>query len=121
MVAQQARADFVRAELIVLPMVAAAAVAGLPPVRLRALATLAVGLFSPWSPRWRILRVVTLFTEVSTFAANIALVMGIGLGVDYGLFVIYRFREELAAGRTVDRGGRADGCARRAHRAVQRR
>ncbi len=33
--------------------------------------------------------------------------MGIGLGVDYGLFVTYRFREELAAGRTVDGAVRA--------------
>ena len=48
-----------------------------------------------------------MFTEVSTFASNIALVMGIGLGVDYGLFMIYRFREELTAGRGVDDAVRA--------------
>jgi putative drug exporter of the RND superfamily len=104
-VAQQARADFVRAELIVLPMVAL--LLWLVYRRLSpALATLAVGLFSVVTTLG-ILRVVTLFTEVSTFAANIALVMGIGLGVDYGLFVTYRFREELAAGRTADDAVRA--------------
>jgi RND superfamily putative drug exporter len=103
--AQQARADFVRAELIVLPMVAL--LLWLVYRRITpALATLAVGLFSVVTTLG-ILRVVTLFTEVSTFASNIALVMGIGLGVDYGLFVTYRFREELAAGRTVDDAVRA--------------
>jgi putative drug exporter of the RND superfamily len=104
-VAAQSRADFVRAELVVVPLVGL--LLWLVYRRLApALVTLAAGLFSVVASL-AILRVVALFTEVSTFGANVALVMGIGLGVDYGLFMIYRFREELAAGRDVDAAVRA--------------
>ncbi len=41
-------------------------------------------------------RVITLFTEVSIFAVNVVSLIGIGLAIDYALFVISRFREELA-------------------------
>ncbi|MHA6629936.1 MMPL family transporter [Pseudonocardia sichuanensis] len=104
-VAEQSRADFVRAELVVVPLVGL--LLWLVYRRLApALVTLVAGLFAAVAALG-ILRVVALFTEVSTFAANVALVMGIGLGVDYGLFVIYRFREELVAGRAVDAAVRA--------------
>jgi RND superfamily putative drug exporter len=99
-VAEQAAADFIRAELIIIPLVALLLWAVYRRF-LVALATLAIGLFSV-AGTLALLRVVTAFTDVSTFAANIALVMGIALGVDYGLFVTYRFREELARGRSVD-------------------
>jgi DNA-binding transcriptional regulator YhcF (GntR family) len=59
-----------------------------------ALVTLAIGLFSAVTTL-AILRIVTQFAEISTFAANVGLILGIGLGVDYGLFMVYRFREEL--------------------------
>jgi len=104
-VAEQARTDFVRAELVVLPLVGL--LLWLVYRRLvPALLTLATGVVAVVAALG-ILRVVALVTEVSTFAANIALVLGIGLGVDYGLFVTYRFREELAAGRGVDAAVRA--------------
>ncbi|OZM77761.1 MMPL family transporter [Pseudonocardia sp. MH-G8] len=104
-VAQQSRADFVRAEIVVIPLVGL--LLWLVYRRIApALVTLVAGLFAAVAALG-ILRVVALFTEVSTFAANVALVMGIGLGVDYGLFVIYRFREELVAGRAVDAAVRA--------------
>lgn len=96
-VAAQARTDFLRAELIILPVVVA--LLWLVYRRLRvALVTTAVGLFSV-AGTLAILRLVSLFTDVSTFASNIALVMGIGLGVDYGLFMTFRFREEMRAGK----------------------
>ena len=41
-------------------------------------------------------RVITTFTEVSVFSVNVISLMGIGLAIDYALFVISRFREELA-------------------------
>ncbi len=43
-------------------------------------------------------RVLTEFTDVSTFAINIITLIGLGLSIDYALFVVSRFREELAGG-----------------------
>ena len=40
-------------------------------------------------------------TPVSIFALNITTLFGLGLGVDYSLFMVSRFREELAHGREI--------------------
>ncbi|MEU9954471.1 MMPL family transporter [Streptomyces sp. NPDC050982] len=96
-VGEQARTDFLRAELFALPAVLLLLVL----VHRRttaALLTVAVGLLSVLGTLAG-LRAIAQFTEVSTFAANLALVLGLGLGVDYSLFVISRYREERAAGR----------------------
>ncbi|MGK8523647.1 MMPL family transporter [Nocardia asteroides] len=93
-VAGQASADFIRAELLVLPLVLLLLWVVLRRFVL-ALVTVGIGLFCV-AGTLALLRVTAAFTDVSTFTANIALVMGIGLGVDYGLFMIYRFREERA-------------------------
>ncbi|MEV1007066.1 MMPL family transporter [Streptomyces sp. NPDC049881] len=111
-VSDTSREDFLRAEAVIIPVVLVLLVwayrrwsaAGL---------TLAVGLFSVLATL-AVLRGVTAFTEVSTFAANLALVLGLGLGIDYSLFVIARYREERIAGRdrhaavvrTVETAGR---------------
>ncbi|HWD56281.1 MAG TPA: MMPL family transporter, partial [Acidimicrobiales bacterium] len=47
------------------------------------------------------LRVLDGITPVSVFAVNLTTVLGLGLAIDYSLFVVSRFREELAAGRDV--------------------
>ncbi|RRS02073.1 MMPL family transporter [Glycomyces terrestris] len=44
-------------------------------------------------------RVITEFTDVSVFAANVITIIGLGMSIDYSLFVLRRFREELAQGR----------------------
>jgi RND superfamily putative drug exporter len=36
-----------------------------------------------------------------TFAANVITLLGLGMAIDYALFVVSRFREELAAGQPV--------------------
>jgi len=41
---------------------------------------------------------LTRFTDVSTYALNIVTLIGLGTSIDYSLFVVARFREELAAG-----------------------
>src|SRR4051794_27536241 len=41
------------------------------------------------------LRLLTLATDVSTFAINIVTMLGLGLAIDYALFVVTRYREEL--------------------------
>ena len=60
------------------------------------------------------LRLLTLFTSVSVFSLNITTILGLGLAIDYGLFMVSRFREELhrqdsvedAVARTVATAGR---------------
>jgi trehalose monomycolate/heme transporter len=60
------------------------------------------------------LRLLTLVTGVSVFSLNITTILGLGLGIDYGLFLVTRFREELhrqdtvedAVARTVATAGR---------------
>jgi putative drug exporter of the RND superfamily len=44
---------------------------------------------------------VASFTDISLYALNVTLMLGMGLGIDYGLLMISRFREERAAGADV--------------------
>jgi trehalose monomycolate/heme transporter len=61
-----------------------------------------------------VLRLLTIITGVSVFSLNITTILGLGLGIDYGLFLVTRFREELhkqgtvedAVARTVATAGR---------------
>jgi trehalose monomycolate/heme transporter len=43
-----------------------------------------------------VVRLIAMFTEVSVFSVNVISLLGIGLAIDYALFVISRYREELA-------------------------
>ena len=48
------------------------------------------------------LRLLTLFTPVSIYSINITTILGLGLAIDYGLFIVGRFREEMRkSGSTV--------------------
>jgi uncharacterized membrane protein YdfJ with MMPL/SSD domain len=40
-------------------------------------------------------------TDISTYALNIVTLIGLGIAIDYSLFIVSRFREELAGGRDV--------------------
>jgi putative drug exporter of the RND superfamily len=40
-------------------------------------------------------------TDISVFAINLTTALGLGLGIDYALFMVSRFREQLAAGNAV--------------------
>ena len=61
-----------------------------------------------------IVKVFTNFTEVNSFVAPVVSLVGLGLAIDYGLFIVSRFREELGDGystpqavrRTVMTAGR---------------
>ncbi|QZY29309.1 MMPL family transporter [Nocardioides coralli] len=86
--------DLERAELISLPIVALLAllifgsvVAASMPVLVGGLAV--VGALA-------VVRLLTEFTEVSIFSVNVITLLGMGLAIDYALFVVSRFREELA-------------------------
>jgi RND superfamily putative drug exporter len=45
---------------------------------------------------------VTLFTDVSVFALNLITGLGLGLGIDYALLIVNRFREERGRGLATD-------------------
>ncbi|MFF5935659.1 MMPL family transporter [Streptomyces sp. NPDC012508] len=88
--------DLLRAELIALPvtlvllvMVFGSAVAALLPLGIGIVAILGTN---------AVLRGLTELTDVSVFAQNLTTALGLGLAIDYALFVVRRFREELARG-----------------------
>ncbi|MCZ8377491.1 MMPL family transporter [Mycobacterium sp. CPCC 205372] len=49
------------------------------------------------------LRAVTLFTDVSIFALNLSIAMGLAIAIDSTLLIISRYRDELADGADRDR------------------
>ena len=49
-----------------------------------------------------VIYLLTFVTGVSIFALNLITGLGLGLGIDYALLIVNRFREELHAGRSVD-------------------
>lgn len=98
-VEKQADTDLARAELISLPLlllllvfVFRSVVAALLPLLIGAFAV--VGSMS-------VLRALTEITAVSAFAMNIVMLLGLGLAIDYSLFMVWRFREELRHGCTT--------------------
>ena len=45
-----------------------------------------------------VMYLLTLFTDISIFVLNLTTGLGLGLGIDYALLMVNRFREELAKG-----------------------
>ncbi|MFF2085070.1 MMPL family transporter [Nocardia sp. NPDC058176] len=88
-----------RMELIALPVVAVLLLFVFGGVIAAALPLLAGGLTVLGA--WGIIRSITHLTEVNSFVAPVVSMIGLGLAIDYGLFVVSRFREELDAGREV--------------------
>jgi RND superfamily putative drug exporter len=72
--------------LILLVIIFGSAVAAIAPLAIGGLAILG---------SLTVLRLLTLATTVSVYSVNITTIMGLGLGIDYGLFIVTRFREEL--------------------------
>ncbi|MFC3997799.1 MMPL family transporter [Nocardiopsis sediminis] len=95
----QAEGDVVRAELISLPVLLVLLVAIFGGV-VAALMPLAVGGLAILGSL-TLLHALTYVTEVSVFAVNVATILGLGLAIDYGLFMVNRFREELGRGATI--------------------
>ncbi len=86
--------DLERAELISMPIVVLLALLIFGSVVAASMPAL-VGLLAMVGAL-ALVRVITNFTEVSIFSVNVISLLGIGLAIDYALFVISRFREELA-------------------------
>ena len=111
-VQQISQADLGRIELLVLPLtlmalliVFGSVVAAILPV---VMAIVAVSL------TFGLLYLIALQLSVSVFALNLVSMLGLGLGIDYSLLIVNRFREELGAGsletaiaRTLETAGRA--------------
>ncbi|WP_083885141.1 MMPL family transporter [Nocardia thailandica] len=51
---------------------------------------------------WGVLRLLTGVTDINSFTSPVVSMIGLGLAIDYGLFVLSRFRDELADGHEVD-------------------
>ncbi|HEX8004737.1 MAG TPA: MMPL family transporter [Mycobacteriales bacterium] len=49
-----------------------------------------------------VLRIVASFTEVSIYSLSLTTAMGLGLAIDYSLFIVNRYREEVRNGLTSD-------------------
>ena len=49
-----------------------------------------------------VIYLLSLSMEMSVFVTNMASMIGIGVAVDYSLFVLARYREEVRAGRSAD-------------------
>lgn len=93
-------ADLQRAETLSLPVLLVLLVvifgslvaAGLP------LAVGGLGILGAFTA----LRLISLGTDVSVFALNLVTMLGLGLAVDYALFIVSRFREELPLHASVE-------------------
>lgn len=91
--------DIKRAEVVALPVVAvlllivfgSAVAAGMP---------LIVGILSILGSLG-VLSILAGFVQVNVFAQSVVTLLGLGLAIDYGLFMVSRFREELDAGRPI--------------------
>ena len=80
--------------LIVLLVLFGAVVAMLVPAALGALSVLIT---------FALVYLVASHTEVSVYATTMVTMIGIGVAVDYSMFILARFREELLAGAPTDR------------------
>ncbi len=95
-ITKQAEADLKKAEALTAPITAVALVivfgslvAALIPLTIAVLAVL--GCFLA-------LTVIAHFTQVSIFSLNLTTALGLGLAIDYSLFIVSRYREELRDG-----------------------
>ena len=104
--------DLLRAEMIALPITLVLLVVIFGSL-VAATLPLVVGVLSIIGT-FLVLQIMSGFTDVSIYALNLTTALGLGLAIDYSLFVVSRFREELRAGhepraavvRTVRTAGR---------------
>ncbi|MEU7137880.1 MMPL family transporter [Nocardia sp. NPDC046473] len=98
---RQSRWDLVKFEAIVTPVTFLALV-WIFGSAVAALLPLAVALFAV-AGTTAVLWQLYAFTNVSVFATNIGTALGVALAVDYTLFIVNRYREEIAQGATMQR------------------
>ncbi|QGU08513.1 Membrane protein YdfJ [Corynebacterium occultum] len=92
-------ADILRAEVIALPVVAILLLFVFGSV-VAATMPLIVGVLSILGSLG-ILSIIAGFAQINVFSQSVVTLLGLGLAIDYGLFMVSRFREELDKGRDV--------------------
>jgi len=97
--AHQSEVDLQRAEMISLPVAAVILLLVFASLVAAAMPLLVTGLAIPVS--LAIIWIVAQQVEMSVFVLNIATMLSLALAIDYSLFIVSRFREELARGRDV--------------------
>ncbi|MEU0544458.1 MMPL family transporter [Nocardia sp. NPDC005978] len=94
------QADIERMHLIALPLVAVVLFFVFGGVVAAALPLIVGGLTVVGS--WGVMKLLTGVMPVHQFADAVISLIGLGLAIDYGLFMVSRFREELALGSDTD-------------------
>ncbi len=97
--AEQSEKDLQKAELVSLPVVALVLILVFASLVAAGMPLLVAGLAIPSS--LALVYIVAQQVEMSIFVLNIATMLGLALAIDYSLFIVSRYREELRRGRTV--------------------
>lgn len=97
----QAERDLLRGEAIALPIALFAMVIIFGGVRAAGM-PLAVAVAAYLTAVIALLGATFVVDSVSVFALNVISMLGLGLGIDYGLLLVSRFREERAKGSDVE-------------------
>jgi RND superfamily putative drug exporter len=97
--AEQSERDLQKAEIVSLPIAAVVLVLVFASVVAAGMPLLVAGLAIPSS--LALIYLVAQQVEMSIYVLNIATMLGLALAIDYSLFIVSRFREELRRGRTV--------------------
>jgi RND superfamily putative drug exporter len=98
-------ADLIRAEIIAVPIVLLLLILVFGSVTAASLPLIVGGLAIVGS--FFVIYVASQYTDVSIFALNLITGLGLGLGIDYSLLVVNRFREERAGGNHKEARGQA--------------
>jgi len=91
--------DLLRGEAIALPIAFIAMILLLGGLRAASMPMLVA--LAGVIPSLAVLVIATLVGDVSIFSVNVVNMFGIGLGIDYGLLIVSRFREERGLGRDL--------------------
>ena len=97
--AEQSEKDLQRAEVVSLPIAALVLILVFGSLLAAGMPLLVAGLAIPTS--LGLVYLVAQQVEMSIYVLNIATMLGLALAIDYSLFIVSRYREELRRGRTV--------------------